>query len=165
MKTGKKGRAVVIGGLLGLSVLGTGCRRSATHYESTVKLVARTPVQKNAEGVVTLTDFELEWDPCPGDQYEYVRGGRAFSACMAKYEPGDYLAVNVVHYWDTHGFYRWDVYRVGDCARDVEPTSEGTYDKSQECKTHKMYGENAGFDCDRTSPANLTAVCPWLARR
>jgi len=162
VKTGKM-RVIVLVAALG--ALGVGCRRPATRFESAVRLVSKTPVQHGPDGAVTLTDYELEWDPCPGDQLEYVRGGRAFSACMAKYDQGDYLPVEVVHYWDTHGFYRWDVYRVGDCTRDVEPDSEGTFDKSQHCTTHKMYGEASGFDCDRTAPPKLVAVCPWLARR
>ncbi len=141
------------------------CTHPETHYESTVLMVSRHDVQKDSKGEVTIADFELEWDPCPGDQFEFVRGGREFSACMKKYSQGDYLPVNVVHYWDSHGFYRWDVYRVGDCTRIIEPDSEGTYDRSQRCTNHDMHGEASGFDCDRHAPQRLLLVCPWLARR
>lgn len=160
-----KRRLASVATLAAVVTLVAACSHAETHYESTVLLVRRHDVQTTAKGEVTVADFSLEWDACPGDQFEFVRGGREFSACMAKYAPGDYLSVNVVHYWDTHGFYRWDVYRVGDCARVVEPGSEGTYDRSQQCNDHQIHGEWSGFDCDRHAPPKLVAVCPWLARR
>ena len=141
-----------------------GCNpHEETRFESNVQLVSRRDVTLDAKGVVTA-DFELEWDPCPGDQYQYVRGSREFSACMSKYDKGDYLAVKVRHYWDTRGFYRWDVFQVGDCPRDADPDVEGSYERSQECSDHKAYGESGGFDCNRRTPKRLAKVCPWLSR-
>lgn len=142
-----------------------GCERHPeTRFESNVQFVSRRDVTLDAKGGVVTADFELEWDPCPGDQYQYVRGGREFSACMTKYEKGDYLAVKVRHYWDTRGFYRWEVFQVGDCVREAGADTEGSYERSQECAEHKSYGEEVGFDCNRRTPKRLAQVCPWLSR-
>ena len=153
---------------LGIVVLASatlGCsRHPETRFESNVQLVSRRDVTVDAKGGVLTADFELEWDPCPGDQYQYVRGGREFSACMTKYEKGDYLAVKVRHYWDTRGFYRWQVIQVGDCPREAGADVEGSYERSQECSDHKSYGETEGFDCNRRTPQRLAQVCPWLSR-
>jgi hypothetical protein len=86
-----------------------GCNpHQETRFDSNAQLVSRRDVTLDAKRVVAA-DFELEWDPCPGDQYRYVRGSREFSACTSKYEKGDDLAVKVRRFWDTRGFYRWDV--------------------------------------------------------
>jgi len=46
----------------------------------------------------------------------------------------------VKHWWDDRGYFVWDVYKVGACSRDIEPGSEGSYEKSQECSDQTNYG-------------------------
>jgi len=147
-------------------VLGaTGCSPKEERFESVLQLITRTDVEKSDKGEVELADFEFEWDPCPGDQLQVVRGGAAFAKCMEKYEKGDYVPVRVKHFWDPHGFYTWDVEKVGDCDRDIESASEGSFEKSQECTEHKMYGRESGFDCSRRPFKKLVSICPWMARK
>ncbi|HRG95950.1 MAG TPA: hypothetical protein PLR99_06870 [Polyangiaceae bacterium] len=151
--------------LLALLALGVGgCSHRDERFESVLQLVNRTDVEHNDKGEVDQADFEFEWDPCPGDQFQVVRGGHDFAKCMEKYEKGDYVSVEVKHYWDPHGFYKWDVEKVGDCRRDIEDDSEGSFEKSQECTEHKMYGRESGFDCSRRPFKRLVGICPWMAR-
>ena len=72
-----------------------GCHRSKS-YESVCQIVRSDAVEKNEKGETTLLDLELEWDPCPGDQFQVVRGGKEFAACMAKHKEGDLVPVRVV---------------------------------------------------------------------
>ena len=109
-------------------------------------------------------DLELEWDPCPGDQFQTVRGGAEFAECMAHYEVGDALPVVVRHWWDSQGFYVWDLESVGGCARAIEPDSEGSFEKSQECHDVIAHGVVVGFECSRLPFQELVAVCPWMER-
>lgn len=134
-------------------------------YESVVQIVHRDAADTNDKGEIETVDIELEWDPCPGDQFQVVRGGKEFAACTAKYDVGEYIDVKVVHFWDPHGFYRWDIEQLGDCKRAIEPASEGSYEKSQECEEYKSYGKTSGFACSRLPKKNLTKICPWLARQ
>lgn len=150
---------------LGLLVGATGCTHREEKFESVLQFVSRHDVESNDKGEVEQADFEFEWDPCPGDQFQVVRGGKEFAKCMSQYEKGDYVSVQVKHYWDPHGFYKWDVYKIGDCDREIEEESEGSYEKSQECTEHKMYGKETGFDCTRRPFKKLVGICPWMARR
>ena len=52
----------------------------------------------------------------------------------------------------------------GDCDRPIEETSEGSFEKSQECTEHKMYGRETGFDCSRRPFRKLVGICPWMER-
>jgi len=109
------------------------CAHPDHRYESTLQFIRRHDVDTNDKGEVTQADFMMEWDPCPGDQFQYIRGGHDFAGCMLKHEPGDYLSVRVEQTWDLNGFYRWDVYNVGGCDREIEPRSPGSFEQSQEC--------------------------------
>ena len=149
---------------LSLVLLG-GCAPKEERFESVLQFVSRTDVEKNDKGEVEQVDFEFEWDPCPGDQFQVVRGGKELAKCMEKYQKGDYVAATVKHFWDPHGFYRWDVEKIGDCSRDIELTSEGSFERSQDCTDHKMYGRSAGFACSRRPFKKLVGVCPFMARQ
>ncbi len=140
------------------------CGKSERRFESTCQIVRRDVVEVDRNGAAAVIDLELEWDPCPGDQFQVVRGGRDFAACTERYAVGTLVPVLVKQWWDDRGYYTWDVYQVGDCARAIEPSSEGSYEKSQECRTRAMYGENAAFTCSRRPFDKLVAVCPWMAR-
>jgi hypothetical protein len=150
---------------LPLLVLGiAACSPKERTFESVCQLVRRTDVDVDEKGAVTQVDLELEWDPCPGDQFQVVRGGMDFAACMAKYETGTYLPVRVKQWWDERGYYRWDLTRVGDCERTPEPESEGSYEKSQECEEVKAFDQSIGFLCRRRPEKKLIRICPWMAR-
>ena len=41
------------------------------------------------KGAPKVVDYELEWDPCPGDQFQVIRGDATFAQCMAKYDVGE----------------------------------------------------------------------------
>jgi hypothetical protein len=114
---------------------------------------------------VELVDLELEWDPCPGDQFQVIRGNKDFAACTEKYAEGDYVPVRVKQWWDERGFYRWDIFQLGDCTREIDPEAEGSFEKSQECTDVVQYGRTTGFDCLRRPERKLVRVCPWMARR
>jgi hypothetical protein len=153
--------------LVALSLLvmaASACSPKERVFESVVQLVRRSDVDVDDKGVVTQVDLEFEWDPCPGDQFQVVRGGTEFAACMSKYETGTYLPVNVKQWWDGRGYYRWDVTRVGDCERTIEPDTEGSYEKSQECENVTSFGEQVGFSCRRRPEKRLLQICPWMAR-
>lgn len=137
----------------------------STRYVSVVQLIHRDVVEVNEDGSPAQVDLELEWDPCPGDQYQMVRGGSAFAACTAQYKEGDAVPVKVVHFWDPLGFYRWDIEELGECKRDIEPAAPGSYEKSQECSEYKLFGREQGFECSRRPFRDLLRVCPFMARQ
>lgn len=141
-----------------------GCQPKNEQFESVTQIVHRDVVEVDDKGTAILVDFELEWDPCPGDQFQMVRGGKDFAACMSKYAVGDYVPVRVVHRWDSRGYYTWDLFQVGDCKRALEENNEGSYEKSQECREEKSYGHTNGFTCNRRPFADLVKVCPFMAR-
>lgn len=149
----------------GFSLLATACGKPEHRFESTCQLVRKDVVEVDEKGATQVVDVELEWDPCPGDQFQVVRGGAEFAACMDQYEVGKLLPVLVKHWWDNRGYYVWDVYQVGKCKREIEPESEGSYEKSQECSDVEMYGHGTGFSCSRRPFKDLVATCPWMARQ
>lgn len=155
---------VRITALLATAVLATGCTPTE-RYESVCQLIQREVVETDAEGRTTIVDVELEWDPCPGDQFQAVRGDAEFAECMAQYEIGDALPVVVRHWWDSRGYYVWDVESVGGCRHDIEPGAEGSFEKSQECHDVVRHGVAVGFECNRQPFEELVAVCPWMARQ
>lgn len=147
-----------------LAMAAFGCAKSERRFESVCQVVSRNVVEHDKAGKVTQVDLELEWDPCPGDQFQVVRGGSEFAACTAKYKVGTFVPVVVRQFWDPRGYYRWDLERVGDCAHEVDPNAEGSYEKSQECHDVTQYGRPVGFECSRKPFRQLVKVCPWTAR-
>ncbi len=152
--------AVVVGALL---VIATGCHPEK-RYESVVQVVAKRKVETDADGKPVVLDMELEWDPCPGDQYQVIRGDKEFAACSEKYGVGDYVPVVVRHMWDPRGYYTWDIERVGDCPRAIQLEAAGSYEKSQECHDVVHHGHKVGFSCSRKPFRDLVKRCPWTAR-
>ena len=141
-----------------------GCSRDR-RYESAVQIVRKEAIEKADDGSIETLDFEMEWDACPGDQYQVVRGGKDFAKCADKYNVGDFVPVIVKHYWDPRGYYRWDIEKVGDCDHAIQPDSQGSYEKSQECHDVQQYGRTVGFSCTRRPFKDLVARCPFLARQ
>ena len=79
-------------------------------------------------------------------------------------ELGESLPVHVRHWWDSRGFYTWDIEQVGVCRRDIEPASEGSFERSQECRDVLAHGSPVGFQCNRRPFDRLVSVCPWMSR-
>ena len=151
--------------LLLLAAALVGCKKGERRFESTCQIVRRDVVESNEKGEAEIVDVELEWDPCPGDQFQVVRGGKEFAACMQRYEVGQLVPVLVKHWWDDRGYYMWDVYKIGDCPRAIESSSEGSYEKSQECSDQVEHGRVSGFFCNRRPFKGLISTCPWMARQ
>jgi hypothetical protein len=148
--------------LLALSAIA--CGERLERFESVCQIVRQDEVEVDDRGEAESVDVEFVWDSCPGDQFQVVRGGKDFAACMKKYEVGERAPVFVKHWWDERGYFAWDVYMIGDCVRYIEENSAGSYEKVQECSDDDMYGKITGFWCRRRSFENMAAVCPWLAR-
>jgi hypothetical protein len=142
-----------------------GCGRDEKRFESVCQIVRMDTVEENDKGEPDVLDVELEWDPCPGDQFQVVRGGTEFAKCMKNEQIGSLVPVLVKHWWDDRGYYVWDVYKVAGCGRGIEPESEGSYEKSQECNDAAMFGKTTGFECSRRPFKRLVSICPWMARR
>jgi hypothetical protein len=163
VKSARRPVAVRLGLVLGLGLAASACSKPK-RYESAVQVVRKEIVEKSADGKAEQVDFEVEWDACPGDQFQVIRGGRAFAECTAKYDVGDEVPVYVRHWWDDRGYYRWDIERMGDCWRTIEPESVGSYEKGQECHDVENFGYKAGFQCSRKPFRSLVKRCPWMAR-
>jgi hypothetical protein len=142
----------------------SGCTPKERIYESVVQLARYEVAERDEKGAPQLVDAELEWDPCPGDQFETVRGGPEFAACMTKYKVGDMLPVVVRHSWSTRGYYRWAVLKVGDCDRPPSQGDVSSFEKIQECNDVKIHDVVSGFECNRKPYAELVKVCPWMRR-
>ena len=139
------------------------CHPSET-FESVCQLIRAEAVEVDGQGRPLLYEIELEWDPCPGEQFQVVRGGAEFAACMKDHEVGELLPVEVEHFWTARGYYRWEVTKVGGCDRPMDLDAEGSYEKSQECHDVVQHGQKVGFMCSRKPFARLVNVCPWMAR-
>lgn len=74
------------------------------------------------------------------------------------------IPVVVKHFGDPHGYYRWDIEKLGDCERPIETKTPGSYEKGQECREVSHFGRKAGFDCSRKPFKGLVSRCPWMAR-
>ena len=139
------------------------CAPKEERYESVVQVVSRTVVEVE-DGKPSQVDFELEWDPCPGDQFQVIRGNKEFAECTTKYKSGTYVPVIVKHFWDPRGYYRWDIEKMGECDRPIEPQSPGSYEKGQACTEVTQFGHKSGFSCSRKPFKALVSRCPWMAR-
>jgi len=159
-----KGIVIGFAAVLAVGATYAGCSSHERKFESVCQVVARRVVEKTTDGKPEIVDLELEWDPCPGDQFQVIRGDGKFAECTEKYEAGQYVPVRVKQWWDERGFYRWDVYQVGDCARAIDPEAEGSYEKSRECSDVVQHGRTTGFDCSKKPQKRLVSVCPWMAR-
>jgi hypothetical protein len=161
--TTKSGRAGIVLAIALCAFTASACNRPR-RFESAVQVVRKDVVEKDANGVTLQIDYEVEWDACPGDQFQVVRGSRAFAECTDKIAVGDTVPVYVRHFWDDRGFYRWDIERMGDCWRAIEPDSPGSYEKGQECSDVQNQGMKTGFSCNRKPFKQLVKRCPWMAR-
>lgn len=156
-----RARATVFGLVLFGAI--AGCSREH-HYESVCQIVRKEAVELDKDGKPATIDMELEWDPCPGDQFQVIRGNKDFAACVEKYDVGDLVPVVAKQWWDPRGFFRWDIEKLGDCKHTIEPEAMGSYEKSQDCSDTVNHGHTAGFTCSRRPFHDLLKRCPWMAR-
>lgn len=156
-------RGSVLSVTLALAAALAGCHPTE-RYESVGQLIQNDVIEVDDKGKALVQEVEFEYDACPGDQFQVVRGGAEFAECMKKHAVGDMISVGIVHFWDERGYYRWEVTRVGECDRPPQPEAEGSYEKSQECTDVKHYGQVVGFTCNRKPFARLVEICPWMAR-
>jgi len=146
-----------------LAAILAGCH-SNERFESVGQLVHSEVIEVDDKGKTTLHEIEFEWDACPGDQFQVVRGGAVFAECIKEHAVGEMVSIEVLHYWDGRGYYRWEVTRVAGCDRPPQVEAEGSYEKSQECNDVLHHGQKVGFYCNRKPLAKLVDVCPWMAR-
>ncbi|APR82509.1 Hypothetical protein A7982_07858 [Minicystis rosea] len=133
-------------------------------FESVCQIVHSEVVEVDDKGKPLVHEVELEWDPCPGEQYQVVRGGPEFAQCIKEHAVGTLVPVEVEHFWDGRGFYRWEVTKIAGCDRPPQLDAEGSYEKSQECRDVIHHGQKVGFLCNRKPFERLVDVCPWMAR-
>jgi hypothetical protein len=151
--------------LLVLVSLGTfGCHRSKS-YEANVEVTRVSPIRKDEAGKVLTQDFEFSYFECPGTQIEVVRGDAKFAECTAKYKAGDKVKVAIDHKWADEGVYKWNVTKIGDCARIQDPNDEASYALVRECDDWAVNGTRVGFECKYTPEKKLVDKCPWFRRR
>jgi hypothetical protein len=152
---------------LAFSVLGlvslSACHRSKS-YEANVDVDRMSVVRRDEAGTPMVTDLELSYRDCPGDQLEVIRGGQEFSQCVSKYKIGDKLKIKVQHRWDKEGHYRWDVVDVGGCKRTIDPDDEASYAMIRECEDWSVNGAVVGFKCNVAPQKSLLKSCPWFAK-
>lgn len=147
------------------ALLVAGCHESPKTYQSTIQLWRYDVVDKDGSGKPLLADVEVEWEKCPGDQMEVVRGDAAFATCMSKYKIGDVVPAEVIWAWDDRGYYQWDVTRIGDCPRPPQGAGDtASFEEIEECDDLTMHGQNVGFTCNRKPHEKLASVCPWMRR-
>lgn len=88
---------------VGAVALVSGCKPREHRYESVCQVIRKDVVEEDGKGQPQMLDVELEWDPCPGDQFQVVRGGPDFAQCMQDVPRGSLQPVLVKHWWHTRG--------------------------------------------------------------
>jgi hypothetical protein len=109
-----------------------GCHPSE-RFESVGQIVHSEVIEADDKSKPLVHEIEFEWSPCPGDQFQVVRGGAEFAECVKQYAVGEMATIHVQRFGDGRGYYRWDVTRIGECERPMQPDAEGSYEKSAEC--------------------------------
>lgn len=135
-------------------------------FVSNVEIVRIEKVKWEKDGKAIISDIEISYKDCPGRQFEIIRGGKEFSECIySKYKVGNFVDVDINWKWDSFGYYKWSVKKIGDCDRIFDPLDEVSYDLVEECEDYVIYGQNVGFTCRRIPTSNLIAKCPWFRKK
>lgn len=134
-------------------------------YTTTVEInrieIVRFDDQKNP----MVLDVEINYPKCPGTQIEIFRGNQEFAKCvLSKYKKRDQVNAEIHWYWNTLGYYQWDIVKLGDCIRWKDPLDEVSYEMIEECEDYNVYGAKVGFVCRKIPTRNLLAACPWFRR-
>ncbi len=145
-------------------LLSSGCHRPK-HYETNVEVTRVTAVRKDEQGKILTLDLEVTYAECPGTQMEVMRGDATFAACVSKYKVGDKVKVGLDHVWDPEGHYEWQVRKVGECDRVIDPADEASYGVVRECSDWDVNGTRVGFQCTYIPEKALLQKCPWFRRR
>ena len=140
-----------------------GCHKAKT-YETTVEVTRNQAVRKDEQGAPITTDFEFSYSDCPGTQIEVIRGGKDFSACVAKFKVGEKVKIKIEHHWDPEGHYDSDVYEVQGCPRPPDPNDEASYKMVRDCADWNVNGTRVGFQCKYTDKKELNKKCPWFVK-
>lgn len=140
------------------------CHKSKS-YTANVEITRIQAVRKDASGVPLTLDFEFSYAECPGTQIEVIRGNRDFAACVARYKVGDKVTLGIDHLWSDEGHYKWNVTKVGDCARLIDPDDEASFAMVRECADWKVNDQRVGFQCKYVPEQALLDKCPWFQRR
>lgn len=139
------------------------CRKTKT-YTSNVEVTRVASVRKDETGAPITLDLEFSYVECPGSQMEVVRGGKDFAACVSKFKVGDKVPIAIEHAWSREGQYKWNVTKVGDCARVRDPEDEASFAMVRECAEWKVNDQRVGFQCKVAPEKALIEKCPWFRR-
>lgn len=112
-----------------------------------------------------ILDVEISYPECPGKQIEIFRGNKEFAKCILEnYKLHDQMNAEIHWYWNTLGYYQWDVVKLGNCQRWKDPLDEFSYEMIEQCEDFIVYGVRVGFVCKRIPTEELLKVCPWFRR-
>lgn len=139
------------------------CHRSK-EYETEVTVERLRVMRKDEAGAPMVTDVELAYSACPGEQLELVRGGPEFARCMQQYAVGQKLGIKLRHFYDESGEYTWEVHQIGACSRPPDPKDEASFATVRECEEWTVNGVRSGFRCSVAPDAHLVAACPWFRK-
>jgi hypothetical protein len=141
-----------------------GCHKPK-RFETNVEVERVSAVRKDETGTVMTTDLEVSFLDCPGEQLEVIRGGREFSACVAKLKPGEKVRVKIDYHWDEDGYWDHDIVDVQGCPRPIDPNDEASFKMIRECSDWTVNGTRVGFQCNYAEKKELNKKCPWFKKR
>jgi hypothetical protein len=142
-----------------------GCSKGPKTYESNVEVTRIDVVRRDPQGNPITTDVEVSYVECPGTQLNTIRGGREFSACMAKHKVGEKLRAKIEHARDRNGYFDHKINLLGECARPPDPLDEASFANIRDCSPMLVNGVQVGFECKYIGKKELNKVCPWFATR
>jgi hypothetical protein len=141
------------------------CQPGPKEYTSNVKITRLDVVRRDATGAPVTTDVEVSYEECPGFQHEVIRGGREFSACMAKHKIDAMVPVKIVHAPGAGGYLESKIHEVGGCSRPPDPRDEASFQTVRDCSPMLVNGVEVGFECRYLGKKELVKKCPWFKRR
>ena len=148
---------------LATAALSASCKPKHVDYTSTALIGRVTVIRTDDKGAPLTGDVEVDWDDCPGDQKEVIRGDAAFVACVSKLPINSKQSVKVR--WSAgEQAHDWEILALGPCPRTPDPDDETSFDMVQECEPVVEHGANVGFHCNRVPKKALVAKCPWFKR-
>ncbi|MCB1141324.1 MAG: hypothetical protein H7A24_14360 [Leptospiraceae bacterium] len=151
--------------ILGFVLLFSGCKKGPIVYQAEVTLNRMEIVRSDEKKNPLLIDVELLYSTCPGTQIEILRSGRQLAECLlSKRKKGDKVQAEIIWKWNSLGYYNWEVVKIDDCERMIDPNDEATYNMIEECEDMVIYGAVVGFKCDRIPNDKLIDKCPWFKR-
>jgi len=141
------------------------CKESEKIYETNLELKILKVIKKDSENKPLVIDVEVTYPDCPGTQVEIIRGDKNLANCVLKnYKVGDVVKGEIRWKWDSLGFYKWQIEKIGECERFIDPQDEFSYEMVEECEDYIVYGTKVGFLCKRVPTSNLIQKCPWFRR-